>query len=202
MGIYRVKVNGLWVDTEITGSIRVNGSTIEFGPEDPGPDPTFESLAWAEEPAGTNFEDAGEAYNMGIRFSLVASKPCYGVRWRVPDTLNTPPGPETSHIVSLWRVSDESLITSKNIDPTPGIYQNFLFDVPTAPLETNDYYVAAVYTRRYTFRSAGGVYPSSPSGNVIADEGRLRGDNSGIIANMYPAGAFNALYYVSPLMGV
>jgi hypothetical protein len=199
MGTFKARVNGEWVETEVSGSIRVGGVTIDFGPEEP-PTDLYESLAWDLEPAGTNFEDPGETYNMGIRFGLVAAKPCYGIRWRVPDTLNTPPG--GSHIVSLWRNSNQSLIAYKNIDPTPGGYQNFLFDTPTDPLATDDFYVASVYTKRYSFRASDGTYPTSPSGNVIADEGRLKADNSGSVNQLYPAAAFSAIYYVSPLMGI
>jgi hypothetical protein len=198
MGLYRVKVNGIWVDTEVTGSIRVNGNTIEFGPE--GSEAAYESLVWAQEPLGTDYEDVPESYNLGIRFSLGVSKPCYGVRWRVPDNLSTPPG--GTHIISLWKSIGDTLITYKNVTPTPGGYQDFLFDTPTDPLATDDDYVAAVYTRKYVYRAAGGVFPSSPSGNVVADEGRLLNNNSGIIANLYPANPQNALYYVSPLIGV
>jgi hypothetical protein len=195
MATAKLRVGGAWVDTQAEGSVRVGGLWVPFGP---GGAPAYESLAWPAPPAGTDFVDAGEAYHMGIRFSMTTGKPCYGTEWRVPDTVEAPPLGD--HYFTLWRVSDEALLASKAFVPTPGLTQQVLWD-SLVNLDPLTFYVSAVYTRHYVFRTGSGNLPVlSPSGNVTADEGRLTGNNAG--TPTYPAPAFNALYYVAPLMGV
>ncbi|MFI7547209.1 DUF4082 domain-containing protein [Actinoplanes sp. NPDC049599] len=157
----------------------------------------YEALAWPDEPALTDAEDPGETYNMGGRFSLVEAGPCPGVRWRVPDTVE-PPAID-GHVVAIWTTIGETRLAAKAFTPVPGGYQDILFDEPIM-LAAATYYVVSIYTRHYVFRNAAGLFPvTSPSGNIILDEGRLVGWNSGSL--IYPASAFNALYYVSPLIG-
>lgn len=192
--VMKARIGGAWVETDKSGAVRVDGVTVPFssGPE-------VERLAWALEPAGTDYVDEGFAYNMGIQFEVDVSKPCHGVSWRVPDTVLNPPG--GTHAATLWRVSDTSLVALKEFVPVPGGYQDILFDTPTAALDIADTYVAAVYTRHYVHRSPGGSpYPTSPSGNIISHEGRLVPYDFG--PNVYPHATFNAWYYVSPLIEV
>ncbi len=191
MSTLRVKVNGEWVDTEITGSVRIGDTTIEFGPE---AGPTYESLAWPEEPSGTNFTDGTLTYNMGIQFQLTNAKNCLGVRWRVPDSVETPNG--QSHSVSLW--NGTTRVVSKNFVPAPGTYQDVFFDSPIA-LGSGITYIVTVFTQHYVFRSGDALPVSSPSGNVVADGGRLV---EAAAAVEYPSGTYNALYYVSPIVEV
>jgi hypothetical protein len=191
----KARVSGAWVTTAAAGAARLGGVSIPFpsGGEEP---PAYETFAWPEQPTLTNGVDGGETYTMGIRFSMITGKPCYGIQWRVPDAVATPPG--GAHMVSLWSVTGESLMRSKEFVPTPGVYQDILFDTPVDLLPLTNY-VAAVYTRHYVFRSTAGSYPATPSGNVVGDEGRLT-PNVNQVA--YPAPQFSAWYYISPLMGV
>lgn len=154
----------------------------------------YEGLAWPAEPSSTDLVDPGATYNMGIRFSLVEAKNCVGVRWRVPDSVSTPPG--GTHVASIWTTTSETRIGTKDFTPTVGGYQDILFDTPIA-LSAGTIYVAAVHTQHYVFRASGGVFPSSPSGNVVSDESRLASSD---VAETYPASAGSALYYVSPLI--
>lgn len=156
-----------------------------------------EALAWPAEPTLTDAVDTGETYNMGGRFSLAGGGPCPGVRWRVPGSVTTPP--VDGHVVAIWRVSDQTRIAAKTFVPTPGGYQDVLFDTPVTLL-SGVFYVVSVYTQHYVFRNAAGLLPvSSPSGNIVMDEGRLASSGAG--SSVYPNGAFSALYYVSPLIG-
>jgi hypothetical protein len=154
----------------------------------------YEELVWPGVPTDTDLVDPGETYNMGIRFSLVNAKPCYGISWRVPDSVSTPPF--GIHVAKIWRVSDEVQMASKEFTPTPGVSQQVLFDA-TVNLAALTNYVASVHTQHYVFRASGGVWPTSPSGNVVTDESRLV---SSVNPATYPASAGSALYYVSPLI--
>lgn len=155
-----------------------------------------EVLAWDSPPTLTDAVDSGQTYSMGIRFSVVASVACRGIQWRVPDTVSAPP--LGTHFVTLWRVSDATLLATKAFTPTPGVYQDVMFDAPVTIAVGLDY-IAAVYTQHYVFHASGGSYPKSPSLNSVGDQGRLAADSSGVPANTFPAGVFNAWYYVSPI---
>lgn len=156
----------------------------------------YEGLAWAANPSATDLADVGATYNMGIRFALVEGADCVGIRWRVPDTVSTPPG--GTHVASVWSVVGETRLRSKDFTPVPGGFQDILFDTPvTLSAATN--YVAAVHTQHYVFRASGGVFPSSASGNITSDESRLVANDD---PATYPSSSGSALYYVSPLVAV
>ena len=192
--LLKARVSGAWVDTEAMGAVRVGGVTVPFGPSG---GPTLEDVTWPDPPASTNLDD-GDAYTMGIRFSLTAAKPIYGITWRVPDSVTTPAG--GNHVATLWAVSDESLLATINFTPVPGGEQQILFSAPYTPLAAPVQYVAAVHTRKYVFRNGGGIWPTSPSGNVITDQGKLVVNNNPAV---YPGGTFGTpWYYVSPLVEV
>jgi len=155
-----------------------------------------ETIAWPSPPNTTDNVDTPENYNMGMRFSLVAGANCVGVQWRVPDAVETPSG--GTHVVSLWSVVGEVRLAAADFTPVPGGYQQVMFASPVA-LSASTSYVVAVYTRHYVHRA--GAFPvTSPSGNIIGDEGKLINNNSGGNPGFYPANLSNAFYYVSPIM--
>jgi hypothetical protein len=159
----------------------------------------LEALAWPAEPAVTDAVDDVQAYNMGIQFTVPEAVPCAGVQWRVPDALSTPP--EGAYQASVWRVGDEAKLAAANFVPVAGGYQDVLFETPVT-LVTGQSYVAAVYTTHYVYRASGGIWPSTPSGSAVADEGRLRNYNGGpnnVAA--FPGSPTGLLFYVSPLVG-
>lgn len=195
----KTRVAGAWVDTDRAGAARVAGAWVPFAPPSGGPE--LESLAWAAEPVGTDAVDGTQAYNMGIRVSVTEALTCVGLRWRVPDTVSAPPLGE--HVAMLWQDLGNVRLARAAFTPAPGGYQNILFDAPVA-LETGLNYIASIYTVHYVYRASGDVYPSSPSGKMIADEGRLISSNAGPDAfpGSYPASATGLLFYVSPLVQV
>lgn len=159
----------------------------------------YEALDWAEEPSLTNADDT-QNYNMGIRFTVTEETSCLGAQWRVPDALAAL---INGHVykVSIWNEVPTRLAVAE-FTPTPGVYQDVLFETPiTLAPATN--YIAAVYTRKYVFRASGGVYPSTPSGNGVADVGRLTASNLGPDdPGSAPTGTSTGLFYVSPLLEV
>jgi hypothetical protein len=157
-----------------------------------------EALAWPNPPTSTDLADGSDAYNMGIEFAVLAARDCRGVSWRVPDSVATPPG--GAHVASLWRVSDQTQLASKTFTPVPGGDQAVLFDAVVG-LSTLERYIAAVYTVHYVFSAptpSSGWTVTSPSGNVVADAGRLIPFNGG--PGQFPNGTFNSWYYVGPLV--
>jgi hypothetical protein len=157
-----------------------------------------EALAWPNPPTSTDLADGSDAYNMGIEFAVVAARDCRGVSWRVPDSVATPPG--GAHVASLWRVSDQALLASKAFTPVPGGDQAVLFDAVVG-LSTLERYIAAIYTIHYVFSAPTpptGWTVTSPSGNVLADTGRLIPFNGG--PGQFPNGTFNSWYYIGPLV--
>jgi hypothetical protein len=192
-----IRVSGAWVESDATGAARLAGETIPFGPSGGGP--TREVLTWTLPPAFTDLEDGGQNYNMGIRFQVTETLPCVGIQWRVPDSVLSPAG--GNHQASIWDESPTRL-ASQNFTPATGDYQDILFSgAITLSPATN--YIAAVYTRSYVFRASGGVYPSSPSGKVVADAGRLQAFNGGpdLLASA-PLGVSAGLFYISPIVEV
>jgi len=190
----KARVSGAWVATAAVGKVRLGGVDIPFGG---APAPAYEALSWPAAPTFTDLSDGTSTYNMGVQFSLVSGKNCVGVRWRVPDTVATPIG--GPHSIALWRVSDLALLASKTFVPAPGGYQDVLFDAPAA-CSTGLEYVASIYTNHYVFRAAGGNWPvTSPSGNVVADIGKLIADQP---PNTYPSSSQNSYYYISPLIAL
>lgn len=193
----KLRVSGDWVDSTATGSVRINGETIDYGPPDVGP--TYESIVWPNEPTLVAADDgASTFYNMGIRFHLLASKQCVGVRWRVPDTVAEPTG---GHAVGLYNVTDQSLMRSKDFTPTPGQYQDILFDTPATLSIAPQEYVVSVWTRYYVYSPptpSDGWLVRSPSLNVRGDDGVLGGG----ARLSYPSGRFNSWYFVAPLVEI
>lgn len=189
----KARVNGEWVDTNLIGSARIADTWVPFGPELGGP--MLESLAWPQEPVGTDFVDGDSTYNMGIRFSVTTTKNCYGVRWRVPDNS---PAPAAGHIASLWTVMGEFRIRFKSFTPVPGGYMDILFDEPY-PLLAGNFYTVAILTQHYVFRNGEGLWPTSPSGNIISDESKLKATTN---PTEYPASSGNSWYYISPLVEI
>lgn len=194
MSTAKARISGAWVDTTIEGSARISGAWVPYGPTG---GPSYESLAWPSEPSLTDGND-NENYAMGAQFHLLAAKLCYGVRWRVPDTVVNPSS--GTHAVAIWDLAPTRL-AYKTFTPVPGGYQDILFDTPislsAAPVE----YVASVLTRHYSFRvpsPSSGWLVESPSLNVRHDLSRLSSTSD---PTTIPGGAFNAWYYVSPIIG-
>lgn len=193
MGLLHARKAGAWVDSTQAGMVRYNGSWENFGPS--GFD--YEAIDWGTTPSNTDANDGSQAYNMGVEFSLVASKDIVGVQWRVPDSVVNPQG--FSHNVSLWDVNSEVRLANKDFTPVPGGLQDILFDLPYAGVLSVNY-IAAVYTNHYVFRSGSPAGLDSPSGNVVASSGVLVPYNSG--PNIFPDGSFSSIYYVSPLVAL
>lgn len=159
----------------------------------------YEVLAWPGPPTFLDLEDGGQAYNLGIRFQVTESLPCAGVEWNpVPATVSAPP--LGSHVASLWD-GDGNRLAAAAFVPTPGLEQRVLFDAAVTLLPGVDY-IAAVYTIHYVFRPSGGVWPTSFSGRVIADTGRLAAYSGGPDnPAAAPSGNSTGLFYVGPLVG-
>lgn len=157
-----------------------------------------ESLVFPIEPTSPDLVDGTQAYNMGIRFTSVAVRDCYGVRWRVPDTVSMPPG--GTHAVSLWSEDTLTRLAYKEFTPVAGGYQDVLFDAPVSLSSGGALYVAAVYTVHYSF-SVRTVTPiSSPSGNLSGDVSRLAAFNGGAQLAPFPSDQFGSpWYYVAPI---
>lgn len=196
MGLLRVRTSGAWVDTEATGSVRVSGTSVPFGPSGVA----YEGLTFPLGPTLTNGNDSGQDYHMGIRFAVLASSLCYGVRWvRTPDSVALPPtGGEW--LAEIWQVDTEAKIAEKAFVPTAST-DNFdiLFDDPVALIASPQLYTVSIFTEDYVYRNSGGVEIESPSGNIIADQGRLAATTN---PDAYPSGNQVAWYFVSPLIGV
>lgn len=186
--------NNAWVAASNKGSVRYAGSWNDFGTVVV---PAYESVSFTNPvPNTTDNVDGNDVYTLGIKFRVTVSKPCYGVRWRVPDTAPLPNG--NPHVASLWDRETEQLLLSKSFTPTPGQYQDILFDstinLDPSPAE----YVVGVYMWHYVHRApepSSGWTLVSPSGNIQAYEGRLASGNG------YPSVVLNAWYYVTPLVG-
>lgn len=194
MAILKARLSGIWVETSQTGSVRYEGSTVPYGPSE---GPSFEAINWTAEPTLTDASD-GTTYVMGCRFSVLASKPCYGIRWRVTDTLT--PAPVAGYTATLFSISPTVKLAQEVFTPVAGGYQDILFTTPVT-LDPGLQYTVSILTQRYSFRSAGtvGGFPfSSASGNVVADVGKLSETTD---PNNVPAGDFASIYYVSPLVG-
>lgn len=192
----KARVAGAWVDTDLVGAARVAGAWAPYGPPS---GPTYESLTWPNPPTSTALQDGVSTfYTMGIRFHLLAGKPCYGIRWRVPNTVTDP---TAGHSAGLFNVTTQALLTYKDFTPVPGDYQDILFDTPYTLVAAPQEYVAAVWTRYYVHSAptpASGWLVQSPSLNIRGDMGKLGGPPR----MTFPTGNFQAWYYVSPLVGL
>lgn len=193
MSPLRVRQGGQWVDTAEAGMVRYGEQWVPFGPPAAG----FEALPWPDPPAVTNGDDAA-VYNMGAAFTLLADRPCHGVRWRAPDVT---PDIGTAYAVAIWGSSGQGRVALATFVPVPGVAQNVLFGSPVA-LTTGVVWIASVLTRHYTYTAAPAGDVVSASGNVVASPvyGRLAVAGEG--ADTFPANGQNAIYHVSPLIGV
>lgn len=191
-----VRSGSTWVQSGKFGKARLNSTDYYFAP--PGGGPTYEAVTLGS-PTLTDLVDGAQAYNMGMEFSLVAGKDAYGVQWRVPDTVETPPG--GAHAVAIWNDDTDVRLAYKEFIPTPGLLQDVLFDVPVA-LPNGVNYLATVYTIHYVFKAGAPSGLTSPSGNIVAGTGRLASYNGGASTAPKPDASFSSTYHVSPLMGV
>lgn len=157
-----------------------------------------EALAWPLPPADTDENDGTQAYNMGVEFSLVAATPLPGIEWRVPDTLATPPG--GTHTVAIWNKDTATRLAYKEIVPTPGATERYLFDTPVSGL-TGVNYFAVVYTNHYVFRVSNPAGVTSPSGNIVAGPGGIAPWNGGGASAPMPNDGSTLTFYISPLGG-
>lgn len=195
MAIMKIRVGNAWVNTTRKGAVRYGGATIPYGPAVVG---QSESVVYPLAPTATNANDGTQTYNMGIRFFLNTAKNGLGVRWRVPDSILAPQGPD-GHVVSIWNIATETRVAFKAFTPVPGGYQDILFDAPVALSASPTEYIAAVYTRSYVARTTTDSVVS-PSGNLTVSGGKLVPYNGG--ANIFPDGNFGSWYYVSPIVSV
>ena len=197
MSNLKVRASGAWVTSDKVGAVRLSGAWVPFGSAG---GPTYEAIDWISAPTLTNADDGSTTvYNMGCRFTVTASKLCYGVRWRVPDSIITPPGGST--YASLYRYSPLTQHAKQSFTPVPGGDQDILFTTPVTLL-AGDPYVVGIFTVKYSFRAAssvGGFPFESPSGNVVADIGMLNASGN---SDDMPASQFESIYYVSPLVEV
>jgi hypothetical protein len=193
----KARVSGAWVTTATAGAARLGGVTIPF--PSGGGGPTYEALDFVDPPTLTTGNDSNQDYNMGIRFSSAAARLCYGIRWRVPDVLAGGAPNGGSWIASLWTTVGEIRVASKVFTPVAGSTQDILFDSPYALTALPELYVAAIFTRDYTFRPSAGIDRQSPSGNIVGDQGKLAASGNPLT---FPSSTFAAYYYISPLVGV
>ncbi len=200
--IAKIRDGGAWVNTNLVGKVGYAGSTVAFAP--PG-GPSYESLSWPNPPTGTDGVDGPtDYYALGAQFHLLVGKPCYGIRWRVPDNAPAPSGFSIS--AALWDVATNNQLAVENITPTPGGTHDFLWtagpvSLSAAPAE----YVVSVFTHHYTFSAP--TPPSSwlvesPSLNVRHEQSRLTGPRPDPPTTLSGWGAFNNWYYIAPLIGL
>lgn len=193
----KARVGGAWVDTDRAGAVRVAGAWVPFAP--PAGGPGYEALVWPDEPTLLNGNDGGQDYNMGIRFSVTADAPCLGIRWaRTPTSFSGPPN-GGSWVAALWRSVGELRLASVTFVPVAAaVDQDYLFAAPVA-LTAGELYVTSIFTRDYVYRSSAVGNPSSPSGLITADQGKLAASGDPL---SYPASNQPAHYYIGPLIGV
>lgn len=158
----------------------------------------LESIAWPSPPEFTDLVDGDQSYNMGIRFSHEDGGPCWGVEWRVPDSVPPPAG--GVHAVSIWDVATETRVAYQEFVPVPGGLQSIEFDTKPVLDPAPALYIAAVYTLHYVFRARSVNPVLSPSGKIVADDGRLTTFNGGAPLATFPNDTFASWYYVSPIM--
>lgn len=157
---------------------------------------SVEGLTWPVYPPGQlDASDGAQAYNMGIKFHVLADTPCRGVRWRVPNALSDPPG---GYVAAIWTVIGETRVVFKTVTPIAGGDQDFTFDTPYL-LTAGTEYVVSMYTIHYVYNSTvGQPTPVSPSGNLLGDTGKLIPNNTD--ATQFPSSNQTAWYYISPLV--
>lgn len=157
-----------------------------------------EAIDWPQPPTGTDADDGPTAaYVMGCQFTVSEVTECAGVRWRVPDSLITPPAPASGHYATLWNLDGGGRQAIAAITPIPGGDQDFLFSSPVA-LVPGVNYAAAVLTVKYTYRSGGGYPFETPSGVASSAGGKLSATSD---QDDPPLGDTGLIFYVSPLIG-
>lgn len=194
MARMKLRVAGAWVDSNRRGKVNYQGSDLVYGPPT---GPTYETVGLGT-PTLTDLQDGDQAYNMGMEFSLVASRLAYGVRWRVPDSVVTPPA--GTHAVAIWNDDTNVRVGYKEFTPVPGGFQDILFDSAVS-VSSGVNYVVSVYTTKYVFKAGAPSGLTSPSGNIVAGTGRLAGYNGGASNAPIPEDSFSSTYFVTPLVG-
>lgn len=164
-----------------------------------------ESITWPAPPSVTDANDGTQCYNMGRVFTLTADAPVVGVEWRVPDSVATPNGP---HAVALWDQTSGTRLAYKEIVPTPGDYQQFVF-APEDYLDevvyqglTTDTLLAAVYMNHYCYNGSEHIGATSPSETIVAGEMLLIPFNGGAALAPVPDSGTGLNFYVSPIVSL
>jgi hypothetical protein len=159
-----------------------------------------ESISWPVAPSVTDANDGTQCYNMGRVFTLTADAPVVGVEWRVPDSVATPNG---THAVALWDQTSGTRLAYQEVVPTPGDYQQFLFDPGDIHDGlTTETLIAAVYMNHYCYDADEGIGSTSPSGTAVAGEMLLVPFNGGAATAPIPDQATTLNFYVSPIVSV
>lgn len=152
-----------------------------------------EALAWPSPPTSTDLDDAGQSYGMGCAFTVSEAVECTGIRWRVPDTVSSPPG--GTHVAAVF--VDGVRQRFANFTPVPGGDQDITFSSPVT-LNPGEACVAAVFTVHYTFRAGAAIFPvSTPGGQATATASRLTATST---SSDLPDVAGTAIFYVSPII--
>ena len=195
MATKKIRTATGWADSGQHGFIRTASGWAEFGAAG---GPTYEVIEWPTPPTLTDGNDAGQNYNLGLKWHLSGSGgQCVGVEWNPTPTSTATPAGGSFH-AQLWNADTESLLAGKSFVATPGgVQQRIFFDTPI-DVVVGANYVSTIYTIDYVFLSNTTWDEVSPSGRIHADTGRLRADNSGVPA--FPPDSFNAIYFISPIM--
>jgi hypothetical protein len=192
-----VRVDGAWVQSNLTGKVRVASADVPFAP--PG-GPAYEAITWPAGPSDTDENDGTQCYNMGRAFTLTADATVVGVEWRVPDTVATPNG---THAVALWDITSGTRLAYEEITPTPGGVEQFFFDeADYHPGLTTESLLAAVYMNHYVFSTSEHVGSTSASGTIVAGDMLLIPFNGGASSAPIPDSGTSLNFYVSPIIEV
>ena len=155
-----------------------------------------EVFSWPGVPTLTDENDAGQAYDMGVAFTVPGSVPCGGLRWRVPDAVSAPPG--GSHLARLY--ADGIRIKSQAFTPVAGGDQDIEWAGGDITLTAGVAYIASVWTVHYTYRAGAGAFPiSTPTALGSATGSRLTAASDP--ASTLPDIAGTSIFFVSPLFG-
>lgn len=164
-----------------------------------------EAITWPAPPDVTDATDGAQSYNMGRVFTLTADAPVVGVEWRVPDTAPVSPAAGSPaggvYAVALWNVDTNTRLAYKEVSPTPGGAQQFLFDTPHSGL-TTETLQATIYTNHYVYATGDDAGSESPSGTVVAGASRLADYNGGAATAFMPVTPTSLNFYVGPVVEV
>lgn len=157
-----------------------------------------EAITWPAPPVDTDENDGTQCYNMGRVFTLTDDVPIVGVEWRVPDSVAAPQG--GPHAVALWNQVSGVRLAYKEVTPTPGGPQQFLFDEGDIhPGLTSETLIASIYTNHYVYNTAEHIGATSPSGTIVAGDSLLIPFNGGAATAPIPDGSTTLNWYVSPI---